>query len=140
MQEDACVMPRHPTHGAEASSSHATLPAPDGTVARPEQERELAGVPPTHFNAAQAEQALWQEFHDHGASLNNTLNEVLRFHGGPAWRVFQVRIFLFEFWSLFPSRLFCIRASPDSVPLSPLSTGDRNWRVEPGRSTTASTS
>jgi hypothetical protein len=38
MREDGCVMPRHLTHGAEASSSHAALPAPDGTAARPEQE------------------------------------------------------------------------------------------------------
>jgi hypothetical protein len=36
MREDGCVMPWHPTHGAEASSSHAALPAPDGTKARPE--------------------------------------------------------------------------------------------------------
>jgi hypothetical protein len=47
---------------------------------------------PAHFDEAQDEQALWQEFRDHGASLNNTLNEALRIHGGPAWRVFQVRI------------------------------------------------
>jgi hypothetical protein len=33
---------------------------------------------------------LWQEFRDHGASLNRALNEALRIHGGPAWRVFQV--------------------------------------------------
>jgi hypothetical protein len=33
---------------------------------------------------------LWQEFRDHSASLDNTLNEALRIHGGPAWRVFQV--------------------------------------------------
>jgi hypothetical protein len=38
------------------------------------------------------EQALWQEFRDHGASLNNTLNEALRIHAGPVWRVFQVRV------------------------------------------------
>jgi hypothetical protein len=38
-------------------------------------------VPPAHFNEAQAEQALWQEFRDHGASLSNALNEALRIHG-----------------------------------------------------------
>jgi hypothetical protein len=32
-REDGCVMPRQPTHGAEASSSCAGLPAPDVTVA-----------------------------------------------------------------------------------------------------------
>jgi hypothetical protein len=36
MQEDGCVMPRHPTHGAEASSSRATFPAPDDTTTCPE--------------------------------------------------------------------------------------------------------
>jgi hypothetical protein len=30
---------------------------------------------------------------DHGASLNRALNEVLRIHGGPAWRIFQVSDF-----------------------------------------------
>jgi hypothetical protein len=32
MREDGCVMPRRPTHGAEASSSPAGLPAPNTTV------------------------------------------------------------------------------------------------------------
>jgi hypothetical protein len=112
-------MPRHPTHDAEASSSHAVLPAPDGTPARPEQEREHASTPPAHFNEAQAEQALWQEFRDHDVSLNNALNEALRIHGGPAWRIFQVRVSPVEFWSFFPSRIFCVRASPDSFSLLP---------------------
>jgi hypothetical protein len=52
---------------------------------------------------AQAEQALWQEFRDHGASLNNTLNEALQIHGGPSWRIFQVRVFVrFEACSPVP--------------------------------------
>jgi hypothetical protein len=34
MREDGCVMSQLPTHGAETSSSHAALPAPDGTAAR----------------------------------------------------------------------------------------------------------
>jgi hypothetical protein len=85
MREDGCVMPRRPTHGAEASSSCDGLPAPDATVACLEQERELASVPPAHFNEAQAEQALWQEFRDHGASRNNVLNEALWIHTSPAW-------------------------------------------------------
>jgi hypothetical protein len=87
MREDDCVMSGHLAHGAEASSSRAALPASDGSVARPEQERECVNVPPAHFSEAQAEQALRQEFR---TSLNRALNEALRMHGGPAWRVFQV--------------------------------------------------
>jgi hypothetical protein len=102
MREDGCVMPRHPTHGAEASSTRAVLPGPEGTVARPEQEREHACAPPTHFSEAQAEHALWQEFRDHGGSLNNMLNEALRIHAGPVWRVFQVHVFSVVFWSFSP--------------------------------------
>jgi hypothetical protein len=97
MWEDGCVMPWHPTHGVEASSSRAALPAPDGTVARLEQEREQACTPPAHFNEAQAEQVLWKEFCDHGASLNNTLNEALWIHGGPTWRIFRYTFFLLNF-------------------------------------------
>jgi hypothetical protein len=99
MRKDGCVMPQHPTHGAEASSSRAALPAPDGTSAHPEHKREHASAPPAHFSEAQAEQALWQELRGHGASLNNTLNEALRIHAGPAWWVFQVRIFSVGFRS-----------------------------------------
>jgi hypothetical protein len=83
-------MSRRPADGAEASSSRAVLLASDGTMARLEQERERVDAPPTHFADAQAEQALWQEFRDHGALLNRALNEALRVHGGPAWRVFRV--------------------------------------------------
>jgi hypothetical protein len=90
MREDGCVMSGCPTHGAEASSSRATLPASNGTAARPEQELEHVNAQPAHFSEAQAEQALWREFGDHDASLNRALNEALRIHGGPAWRVFQV--------------------------------------------------
>jgi hypothetical protein len=39
-------------------------------VAHPEQGQERINAPPAHFADAQAEQALWQEFRDHGASLN----------------------------------------------------------------------
>jgi hypothetical protein len=67
--------------GAEASSSHAGRSAPgEGHV----------DEPPT-FADAQEEQQLWGELRDHGAVLNPALNEALRIHGGPAWRVFQVR-------------------------------------------------
>jgi hypothetical protein len=41
-----------------------------------------------HFADAQEEQQLWEELRDHGASLNRVLNEALRIHDGPAWRVF----------------------------------------------------
>jgi hypothetical protein len=41
-----------------------------------------------HFANAQEEQQLWEVLRDHGASLNRALNEALRIHGGPAWRVF----------------------------------------------------
>jgi hypothetical protein len=71
--------------------------APDGTTTRPEQERKHASAPPAHFNEAQAEQALWKEFHDHGASLNNAPNEAPRIHGGPAWQIFHVHVFLLDF-------------------------------------------
>jgi hypothetical protein len=124
MREDGCVMPRHLTHGVEASSSHAALPAPDGTAARPEQEWDRASALSAHISEAQAEQALWKEFRDHGASLSNALNEVLRIHAGPAWRVFQVRIFLLGFgvFSLPSfSRFSRACASSDSASLLPLS-------------------
>jgi hypothetical protein len=88
MREDGCVVPRQPTHGAEASSSPAVLLAPDVAVARLEQERKPTSAPPAHSNDAQTEQALWQKLRDHGASHNNTLNEALRIHAGPAWQVF----------------------------------------------------
>jgi hypothetical protein len=79
-----------PADGAGASSLHAALPTSGSPAARPEQERERAGALPAHFVEAQAEQGLWQELRDHGASLNRALNEALRIHSGPAWLVFQV--------------------------------------------------
>jgi hypothetical protein len=90
VRDDGGVEPGRPTDEAEASSSCGVLPSSDGTATPPEQERERADAPPAHFTSAQAEQALWQEFGDHGASLNRVLNESMRIHGGPAWRVFQV--------------------------------------------------
>jgi hypothetical protein len=67
-------------HGAEASSSRAGYSA---------QVEVAAGDPPA-FADAQEEQELWGEFRSHGATLDRALNETLRDHGGPAWRVFQV--------------------------------------------------
>jgi hypothetical protein len=55
-----------------------------GSAAHLEQERERTGAPPPHFVEAQAEQELWQELRDHGASLNRALNEALRIHSDPA--------------------------------------------------------
>jgi hypothetical protein len=77
------------THDVEASTSHAAPPAPDVTVAHPEQVLRRADAPPAHFNEPQAEQALWKEFRDHGVSINNTLTEALQIHGGPSIRVFE---------------------------------------------------
>jgi hypothetical protein len=124
VRADGCVMPRRSSHGAEASSSRSALLAPNAVVACPEQERGHAGAPPAHYDEAQDEQALWQEFRDHGASLNNTLNEALRIHGGPAWRIFQVRI---SCWisSFFPCP-FHIRAFLDFVFFRTLSASERS--------------
>jgi hypothetical protein len=67
-------------HGAEASSSRAGRSAPgEGRVSDPPA-----------FADAQGEQELWGELRNHGAALDRALNEALRIHGGPAWRVFQV--------------------------------------------------
>jgi hypothetical protein len=89
-------------HGAEASSSRAGRSAPgEGHV----------GDPPA-FADAQGEQELWGELRNHGAALDRALNEALRIHGGPAWRIFQVgrRRLL----SLFFSSLCAILAASHS--------------------------
>jgi hypothetical protein len=100
VRDEGGVAPGRPTDGAEALSSHGVLPASDGTAARPEQGRERADAPTAHFASAQAEQTLWQEFRDQGASLNRALNEALRIHEGPAWRIFQVSEFR-RVWCFF---------------------------------------
>jgi hypothetical protein len=86
-------MSQHPVHDDEASMSHDAPPAPDVTVAHLEQGLRRTSAPPTHFYEARIEQALWQDFRDHGASINNALTEALRVHGGPSWRIFQVSVF-----------------------------------------------
>jgi hypothetical protein len=58
VRDDGGAMSRHPADGAEASSSHAVLPASNGAAACPEQERERVDAPPAHFASAQAKQAL----------------------------------------------------------------------------------
>jgi hypothetical protein len=67
-------------HGAEASSSRAGCSAP---------VEGLVGDPPA-FPDAQGGQEIWGELRNHSAALDRALNEALRIHGGPAWRVFQV--------------------------------------------------
>jgi hypothetical protein len=67
-------------YGAEASSSRA---------GRSALVEGLVGDPPA-FADAQGEQELWGELRNHGAALDRALNEALRIHGGPAWRIFQV--------------------------------------------------
>jgi hypothetical protein len=71
-------------HGAEASSRV-------GPLASGEERVDEPPPPPPHRADAQEEQQLWEELRDHDASLNRVLNEALWIHGGPAWRVFQVR-------------------------------------------------
>jgi hypothetical protein len=78
-------------HCAEASSSRAGRPASSDPAASLGQGQERVDAPPPHFVDAQEEQQLWEELRRHGTSLNRALNEALRIHGGPAWRVFQVR-------------------------------------------------
>jgi hypothetical protein len=115
MRDDGCVMSGRLAHGAEASSSRAAPPASDGTAACSEQERERVDAPPAHFADAHAEQALWQEFRDHGASLNRALNEALRIHGGLAWRVFRVCDFSPGSTVFSPSLFFVF-----ALPLTPV--------------------
>jgi hypothetical protein len=110
--DDGGAMLGCPADGTGASSSRATLPASGGPAAHPEQERERTGAPPPHFVEVQAEQELWQELRDHGASLNRALNEVLRIHRGPAWRVFQVSGFSSDF-VVSSLTFFRVRAFPD---------------------------
>jgi hypothetical protein len=78
-------------HGAEASSS--------SRAGRSASGEGRVDEPPA-FADTQEEQQLWGELRDHGAALNRALNEALRIHGGPAWRVFQVKrccLFFFDF-------------------------------------------
>jgi hypothetical protein len=83
-----------PRDGAEASSSRAGLPASGGPAASPGRGWERVDAPSPHLAHTEAEQELWEELRDHGTSLNRALNEALRIHGGPAWRVFQVHGYL----------------------------------------------
>jgi hypothetical protein len=123
VRDDGGVAPGRPADGTEASSSRAVLPASDGAAARPEQERERANAPSAYFASAQAEQALWKEFPDHGTSLNQALNEALRIHGGPVWRIFRVSNFLPAFV------VFSFVSSAFALPLTPVfSCLARRWQ------------
>jgi hypothetical protein len=113
MRDDGGAALGGPADGAGASSSRAALPTSGSPAAHPEQERECAGTPPTHFVEAQAEQELWPELRDHSASLNRALNEALRIHSNPAWGVFQVSGFLSDF-AVSSLAFFRVRAFPDS--------------------------
>jgi hypothetical protein len=114
VRDDGGMASGRPADGAKASSSRAVLFASDSAAARPEQERERGDAPPAHFASAQAEQALWQAFRDHGASLNRALNEALWIHGGPAWHIFQVSDFSPGF-VVFP-----FVSSAFALPLTPV--------------------
>jgi hypothetical protein len=77
--------------------------------------RSKGGVTPAaHFDEAQAEQALRQEFRDHGASINNALTEALRIHGGPLWLAFQVGVLRWIRGSF--SHPLCVRTFSDPLP------------------------
>jgi hypothetical protein len=117
-----------PTDGAGASSSRA------GPSTRPEQEQEHADAQPAHFVDAQAEQGLWQELRDHGASLNRALSEALWIHSGPAWRVFQVSRVSQSFLPFYVA--FVLFLTP---ALLALLVGGRSWSAGVGRGTTPST-
>jgi hypothetical protein len=93
-------------HDAEASSSRAGRSASgEGRVDEPPA-----------FADAQEEQQLWGELRDQGAALNRALNEALRIHGGPAWRVFQVRrCCLFSSISSFSCLFLAVRRLLASV-------------------------
>jgi hypothetical protein len=120
-----------PADGTRASSSRA------GPAACLEQGREHADAPLAHFVEAQAEQGLWQELRDHGASLKRALNVALRIHSGPVWRVFQVS---WVSWSLaVPSPAFSAFVFFLTPALLALLVGGRSWSAGLGSDTTPST-
>jgi hypothetical protein len=92
MQADDCVMSQRPAHDAEATASRGAPPASDVVVPQLEQGLHRPGVPHAPLDEAQAEQALWQEFRNHGASINNALTKALRLHGGPSFQLFEVSV------------------------------------------------
>jgi hypothetical protein len=61
--------------------SRATALAPDVVDSQPEQRLCRPSVPHALLDEAQAEQALWQEFRNHDASISNALTKALWLHG-----------------------------------------------------------
>jgi hypothetical protein len=124
-------------HGAEASALHTILPAPDVTVVRPERGLGRGGAPPAHFDKAQAEQALWQEFQDHYASINNALNVRCGSTGVPCGGFSRCMFFVrSEACSLTPFVFACFLTSlsPVSCLLVTGAGGPRSGEVRPPRS------
>jgi hypothetical protein len=115
-------------YGAEASSSHATpcLGQSSDELGAGAGARRCT----PHFADAQEEEQLWEELRDHGTSLNRALNEALRIHGGPAWRVFQVRNHSLAF--CLSSSLCCFRALSSRCDTYRSSfAGGRSWSSAP---------
>jgi hypothetical protein len=92
MREDECLMSQCPAHDTEASTSHTAPPASEAAVLHPEQGLHRPSALPALFDKAQAEQALWQEFCDHGTSINNALTKALQIHVGPSFRLYEVGV------------------------------------------------
>jgi hypothetical protein len=84
VRADGYVMPRHPSHGAGASSSCAALPAPDAVVPRLEQERATPARRRLTSTRLRPSRRCGKNF--------ETMAPRSIIHGGPAWRIFQVRI------------------------------------------------
>jgi hypothetical protein len=93
VRSDGCMMSQRPAHDTEASTSRAAPPVPDVAVSQLEQGLCRPVVSRALLDEAQAEQALRQELCDHSTSLNNALTKVLRLHGGPWFRLFEVSVF-----------------------------------------------
>jgi hypothetical protein len=125
-------MSQRPAYDAEASTSHAASPAPDVDVAHPERGLRRADAPPTHFNEAQAKQALWQELRDHDVSINNVLT--LRIHRGPSIRLFEVSAFCWIRGLLIT--FFAFGCFLILLPFVSLTAVCRSWRVGLGQGTT----
>jgi hypothetical protein len=66
---------------------------PDVVITQLEQGLRRTWAPCALLDEVQAEQALWQEFCDHGASLNVALAEALWLHRGRTFQLFEVSIF-----------------------------------------------
>jgi hypothetical protein len=88
-QEEGALVRRWDDHIVVGGRGH------DAEASSPRAGRSASGEgrvdEPPAFADAQEEQQLWGELRDHGAALDRALNEALRIHGGPAWRVFQVK-------------------------------------------------